>query len=162
MLPFDIDTKFVKERQADLARTAYAFFDQLQRDSEANNRIKVTSLTVFNERLVAPAGPTGFRVATKIHPFWNTYLNGLGVAIADALEPERDASARSYRFLPAGGHELFNRECLLKAIYRSLVGYTLCMSGDFPQNPAPFFSERTRIAEVIYRAPQSTGARTLT
>jgi hypothetical protein len=121
MLPFDIDTKFVKERQTELAKTAYAFFAQLQRDSEANSKNKVTSLTVFNERLLAPAGPTGFRVATKIQPFWNIYLNGLGVAIADVLEPERDASARSYRFLPGGGSELFNRSCSWRAFREATV-----------------------------------------
>jgi len=57
-----------------------------------------------------PSGPSGFRVATKIHPFWNLYFNGLGVAIADAIESTRDDRAHSYRFSLAAGTELFNRD----------------------------------------------------
>lgn len=115
MLPFDIDTRFVSQKQVELARAAYAFFGQLQSDSEKNNSTKITALSVFSERLLAPTGPTGFRIATKIQPFWNIYLNGLGVAIADALEDNRDGQVHSYRFLRNGGHELFDRTFSWKA-----------------------------------------------
>ncbi len=40
-----------------------------------------------SERLIAPSGPAGFRVVTKIHPFWNIYLNGLAISLVEALEP---------------------------------------------------------------------------
>lgn len=109
-LPFDIDTRFIECKKEALADIAYNFCEQLERDSATNNtnRIKFLS-SVFSERLVVPAGPAGFRVTTKIHPFWNLYFNGLGVAIAEALEPKRFSSVYSYRFLPKGEEELFNR-----------------------------------------------------
>lgn len=84
---------------------AFAFFVQLQRDSEQ----KISELNVFSERLLAPTGPTGFRVVTKIQPFWNIYFNGLGIAIAEALENNRDGRVHSYRFLFSGGNALFDR-----------------------------------------------------
>jgi len=43
---------------------------------------------------VATTGPAGFRITTKIHPFWNLYFNGLRIAIAETFEPKR--SARSF------------------------------------------------------------------
>jgi hypothetical protein len=46
---------------------------------------------------MVPSGPHGFRVTTKIHPFWNLYLNGVGLAIAEANEPNRSSRAHSYR-----------------------------------------------------------------
>lgn len=109
-LPFDVDTRFVKDRQAELAALAYDFYMQLKNDSEANNKKKVDALSVFSERLLAPTGPSGFRVVTKIQPFWNIYFNGLGVAIADALEDSRDERVGSYRFLRNGREELFDRD----------------------------------------------------
>ena len=109
-LPFDIDTKFVSVKQAELARAAHAFFEELQRDSETNSARKISQLSVFSERLLAPTGPTGFRIVTKIQPFWTIYFNGLGVAIAEALENNRDNRTHSYRFLHDGGSTLFNRD----------------------------------------------------
>ncbi len=108
-LPFDIDTRFVFERQDQLADTAYSLFAQLGRDSVTNSRSKISSLSVFSERLLAATGPAGFRIVTKIHPFWNIYFNGLGIAVANALEPKRDKTVFSYRFLKNGGQELFDR-----------------------------------------------------
>lgn len=108
-LPFDIDTRFVSEKQSELARHAYSFFEQLQRDSELNSASKIEALNVFNERLLAPTGPSGFRIVTKIHPFWTIYFNGLGVAIAESLETKRDPQAYSYRFISDEGVELFDR-----------------------------------------------------
>ena len=109
-LPFDIDTRFLSDRQAELAGIAFDFFQQLQADSVRNSAQRLAGITVFNERLLTPTGPAGFRVATKVQPFWNMYFNGLGVAIADAIEHRRDDRAHSYRFLREGGTELFNRD----------------------------------------------------
>ncbi len=120
-LPFDIDTRFVSHKQAGLARTAFSFFEQLQGDSEINSTHKVSALSVFSERLLVPTGPTGFRIATKIQSFWNIYFNGLGVAIAHALEDSRDDRAHSYRFLSNGGHELFDRTFSWKAFREATV-----------------------------------------
>ena len=41
-------------------------------------------------------------MTTKIHPFWNLYFNGLGMAIAERLEPNRSERAHSYRSRPTG------------------------------------------------------------
>jgi hypothetical protein len=120
-LPFDIDTRFVSEKKQELARLAYKFFDQLQRDSVANSLNKVAALNVFSERLLVASGPSGFRVTAKIQPFWSIYFNGLGVAIAEALESHRDDRVYSYRFLPSGGHELFNRTRSWKAFREATV-----------------------------------------
>jgi hypothetical protein len=120
-LPFDIDTQFISHKQVELARVAFAFFEQLQSDSEQNSARKITELSVFSERLLAPTGPTGFRVVTKIHPFWNIYFNGLGIAIAEALESKRDCRVHSYRFLLNGGNELFDRTSSWKAFREKTV-----------------------------------------
>lgn len=119
MLPFDIDTRFIADNQQALAEAAFDYFGQLERDSVENNKNRINGLTVFNERLLAPAGPSGFRAATKIHPFWNLYLNALGIAVADAMAPRRSAGAWSYRFLPDGGEELFDRDCSWRAFRES-------------------------------------------
>lgn len=47
-------------------------------------------------------------MVAKIHAFWNVYLNGLAIAIAEVLEPRRSNFAHSYRFLPDGGERLFD------------------------------------------------------
>ena len=53
-------------------------------------------------------------MVTKIHPFWTVYLNGLTVAIAEALEPTRSPRAHSYRFV-SEGEVLFSREASWRA-----------------------------------------------
>lgn len=107
-LPFDLDIRFCGDQANALASIAYGFYDEL-RSSKAlkDNHEKIAALNIYSERLVAPSGPAGFRVVTKIHPFWNIYLNGLGIAIAEVLEPQRSERAHSYRFLPNGGDQLF-------------------------------------------------------
>jgi len=114
-LPFDVDTAFISVKGQEVAATAYALFDQLIRDGDDNNRKKLDALTVFNERLLTPTGNVGFRVTTKIHPFWNVYLNGLGNGIAEALEDKRSDRVQSYRYLKDAGRELFDRTFSWKA-----------------------------------------------
>jgi hypothetical protein len=104
---------------------AFVFYEELRRDDEKNSARKVAELGVFNERLLAPAGPAGFRVTTKIHAFWSVYFNGLGIAIADALEDERDPRVRSYRFKRDGGEELFDRSFSWRAFREATVAEAL-------------------------------------
>ncbi len=108
-LPFDSDVRFCGDRANAIASIAYGFYDEL-RSSQAqkDNHEKIAALNIYSERLVAPSGPAGFRVVTKIHPFWNIYLNGLAIAIAEVLEPQRSENAHSYRFLPSGDVQLFD------------------------------------------------------
>lgn len=108
-LPFDLDVRFCGDKADALAYIAYGFYQELSsKEALKANHDRIASLNIYSERLVAPSGPTGFRVVTKIHPFWNIYLNGLGIAIAEVLEPKRSDNAHSYRFLPDGGTRLFD------------------------------------------------------
>lgn len=58
---------------------------------------------------MVPTGSTGFRITTKISPFWNIYFNALGVAVAERLEGLRSENAHSYRY-EAEGDSLFDRD----------------------------------------------------
>ncbi len=111
-LPFDIDVRFINENQERLAELAYRYFEYLdglpKKDTKPLNvRDTINSLDVFSERLLVPTGAAGFRITTKIHPLWNIYLNGLGVAIAEVHEPMRSDRVHSYRFL-SQGNKLFD------------------------------------------------------
>lgn len=108
-LPFDIDNRFIKQNAEVLANIAFEYCRELTHGNADSARKAISSLNVFSERLLAPTGPAGFRITTKIHPFWNLYFNGLGIAIAEILEPMRNARAHSYRFAPQGDG-LFVRE----------------------------------------------------
>lgn len=121
-LPFDMDVRFCGDEAEALASIAYGFYSEL-RDSQAakDNHDRIAGLHVYSERLLAPSGPTGFRVITKIHPFWNIYLNGLAIAIAEAFEPHRSTSVHSYRFLPAGGEQLFDENRTWRAFKEATI-----------------------------------------
>lgn len=118
-LPFDLDVRFCGEKAADLAAIAFGFFNELRKGPNKENRERIASMHVWSERLVAPSGPTGFRVVTKMHPFWNIYLNGLSLAIAEALEPLRLPTAHSYRFLPGDGDQFFDESRSWRAFKES-------------------------------------------
>lgn len=121
-LPFDMDVRFCGDEAEALAAIAYGFYAEL-RDSQASkdNHERIAELLVHSERLLAPSGPAGFRVVAKIHPFWNIYLNGLAIAIAEALEPHRSSFAHSYRFLPDGGERLFDETKSWRAFKEATV-----------------------------------------
>jgi hypothetical protein len=121
-LPFDIDTRFISAKQTALAHVAFAFFKELQNDSEKNSSNKLKALNIFSERLLAPTGATGFRIVTKIQPFWNIYFNGLGIAIGSAFENTRDERVYSYRFLlDDNKSELFDRSFSWRAFREATV-----------------------------------------
>lgn len=107
-LPFDLDVKFVGQKATELAKVAFGFFSELKAGSQKDNKVSLAGMPVYSERLVAPSGPNGFRVVTKIHPFWNIYLNGLALSIAEVQEPFRSDRAHSYRLLPEGEDKLFD------------------------------------------------------
>lgn len=113
-LPYGIDAQFVKENAEALAHIAYRLFCRIDKICEVDKKREkaaaeyVNRLQIFSERLLAPTGASGFRVTTKIHPFWNIYLNGLGLCIAEKNEPKRASSAHSYR-LGGEAPSFFNR-----------------------------------------------------
>src|SRR5262245_1798037 len=84
-LPFDIDNRFIAERQEELARLAFEFSKRVAKVDKKTARRLVDELPLFSDRLLVPTGSAGFRITTKIHPFWNVYFNGLGIAIAEAF-----------------------------------------------------------------------------
>jgi len=76
---------------------------------------------MFHERLLTPTGYSGFRVTTKIHPFWNIYFNGLGIAVAEKHETERSCRAHAYRFI-SDGTALFDRSSSWRAFREATIG----------------------------------------
>ena len=97
-LPYDPDARFIKERAGGIAALCKSLYDRIAAfETDDGAKGFVNGLELFSERLLAPAGAHGFRIVTKIHPFWNVYLNGLGIAIAEHVEPIRSEKVFSYR-----------------------------------------------------------------
>ncbi len=107
-LPYDLDAGFIKDKAADLAALCLALFQGVETGAFGKPVTFMNGLVIGAERLLVPSGPHGFRITTKIHPFWNLYLNGLGLAIAEANEGQRSARAHSYR-LDQQGPGFFDR-----------------------------------------------------
>lgn len=96
-LPYDIDSSFVRDKAEGLSQICFELFRLLDSKSFKDAKNFINELTIGSERLLAPSGSHGFRITTKLHPFWNLYLNGLGLAIAEANEPQRSERVHSYR-----------------------------------------------------------------
>lgn len=120
-LPFDLDVRFCGDQAQALAIIAFGFYQELRDGPAKENHERIAAMHVYSERLIAPSGPAGFRVVTKIHPFWNIYLNGLAIGIAEALEPHRKPYAHSYRYLPEGGEQLFDSTLSWRAFKEATV-----------------------------------------
>jgi len=97
-IPYDVDAAFIKEKSEDLAEICITFFRDIESGRLGKPANFMNGLTIISERLLVPSGSHGFRITAKIHPFWNLYLNGLGLAIAEANEGNRSARVHSYRF----------------------------------------------------------------
>ena len=108
-LPFDIDSRFIKEKKNEIAQLAFTYFSELEKNTKKHVKNEIETLQIFSERLLVPTGSAGFRITTKLSPFWNVYFNGLGVAIAEKHEKNRSISAHSYRYIPEGDG-LFDRD----------------------------------------------------
>ncbi len=107
-LPYDLDAAFVKDKAPNLAAICLDLFQRIESGSLGKPSQFMNGLAIGSERLLVPSGAHGFRITTKIHPFWNLYLNGLGLAIAEENEGHRSARAHSYR-LASEGSSLFDR-----------------------------------------------------
>lgn len=108
-LPYDLDAAFVKERSDELSVLCLELFRGIENGRAGRAHEFMNGLSISAERLLVPSGPHGFRITTKIHPFWNLYLNGVGLAIAEANERHRSRRAHSYR-LGGAGPGFFDRE----------------------------------------------------
>lgn len=102
VLPFDVDTRFVASQSAALVPIICDVASLLDKKQASDCRKQLESIFVFHEKLLAPVGPAGFRVTTKIDTFWNLYLNSVAVALAELHEPNRSSRVHSYRFDDAG------------------------------------------------------------
>jgi hypothetical protein len=79
-LPYDLDAGFVKDKANNLASLCLDLFKSIETGKAGKPVNFMNGLTIAAERLLAPSGPHGFRITTRIHSFWNLYLNGLGLA----------------------------------------------------------------------------------
>lgn len=129
MLPFDVDTMFLSESKDKLAKLAFDLFDRIEKDGKKNAKNTLNSIQIFSERLLSPTGASGFRISTKIHPFWNIYLNGLAIAIAEKNEPKRSSNAHSYRFVDIGPG-LFDRDKSWRAYKEATIKNPALKSDD--------------------------------
>ena len=107
-LPYDIDASFIRDKADELSQICMRLFEHIDSMSSSDAAKFVNELTIGSERILVPAGSHGFRITTKIHPFWNLYLNGLGFAIAGENEANRSDRVHSYR-LSNGGDSLFDK-----------------------------------------------------
>jgi len=109
MLPYDIDNQFVIDRKDEIAQILLDVFEDFERSGKNSTKGILNSIQITNERLLSPTGLYGFRISTKIQLFWNVYLNGLSIAIAEKNESFRSPNAHSYRFTEDGSN-LFDKE----------------------------------------------------
>ena len=107
-MPYDIDAGFIREKSEELSEICFKLFQLVDGKSVKGAAAFMNEITVGAERLLAPSGSHGFRITTKIHPFWNLYLNGLGLAIAEVNEANRSPRVHSYR-LGGDAPSFFNR-----------------------------------------------------
>ena len=108
ILPFDADGRFFRDCAPLLEEMVFELSTTTATLSQVCTRRFYKELTIFSERLLAPAGYSGFRICSKIHPFWNLYLNSIAVSLAETNEPTRSSRAHSYRYL-SEGDTLFDR-----------------------------------------------------
>lgn len=108
-LPYDVDAAFIKENSEELSEICIALFRDIENGTVGKPANFMNGLAFASERLLVPSGSHGFRITAKIHPFWNLYLNGLGLAIAEANEGNRSWRAHSYRLGGGEKPDFFDR-----------------------------------------------------
>ncbi|MCJ2126292.1 RNA-directed DNA polymerase [Methylobacterium sp. J-077] len=108
-LPYDIDAAFIKDKAENLSSICIALFREIEAGIVGKPVAFMNGLNVASERLLVPSGSHGFRITARMHPFWNLYLNGLGLAIAEANERNRSSRVHSYR-LGGEGLDFFDRK----------------------------------------------------
>ena len=120
VLPFDIDNRFLKDAIDEITKLLFEFALGMEKKSLGDAITTLKNLTLFSERLLAPAGYSGFRITTKIHPFWNAYLNALAIGLAEIHEPKRGPQAYSYRYRK-DGDSLFDKTSSWKAFREATI-----------------------------------------
>ena len=120
ILPFDIDNRFFRDKIEDLQNLLIAFASGMENKQPKDAAEELKKFTIFSERLLAPAGYSGFRITTKIHPFWNAYLNSVAIALAAVHEPNRSSRTYSYRY-KSEGDTLFDRTSSWRAFREATI-----------------------------------------
>lgn len=121
-LPFDGDSRFVKACAKSLAYVATSLYENFSKRKPEDVKNVLKGYEPFSERLLVPTGSAGFRVVTKIHPFWNLYMNGLAIGLARSTVPHRSSRAQSYRFVDDDDSiDIFDRACSWRAFRISSV-----------------------------------------
>ena len=120
VLPFDVDNRFFRDKIDDLQNLLLEFASQMDRKQPKDAYEELRSFAIYSERLLAPAGYSGFRITTKIHPFWNAYLNAVAIALAAVHEPRRSTRTYSYRY-NSNGDTLFDRTSSWRAFREATV-----------------------------------------
>lgn len=145
ILPFDIDNRFFGNQTEGLSKLVAELSEYLEQLKLPALKKFFKSTSLFSERLLAPSGYAGFRITTKIHPFWNAYLNTLAVAIAELHEPIRSSRAHSYRFAKTGD-SLFDRA----ASWRSFREATLADREHTSSNHVVVETDISNFYEHVY------------
>ena len=120
VLPFDIDNRFFRDSIQELEKLLSTFAARMEKKTSTDAVRTINDYAIFSDRLLAPAGYSGFRITTKIHPFWNAYLNALAVALAEIHEPERSPRAYSYRY-KKDGDSLFDKTSSWRAFREASI-----------------------------------------
>ena len=120
VLPFDIDNRFFRDKIDDLQDLLFSFASRMHKKQAKDAAEELKRFTIFSERLLAPAGYSGFRITTKIHPFWNAYLNAVAIALAAVHEPNRSSRTYSYRY-QSDGDTLFDRTSSWRAFREATI-----------------------------------------
>lgn len=120
-LPYEVDAAFVKDTADELSDICLALFQDVERGAVGRPVEFMNGLNISSERLLVPSGSHGFRITAKIHPFWNLYLNGLGLAIAEANEVNRSQRVHSYR-LGGDDADFFDRTRSWRAYKKATLG----------------------------------------
>ena len=97
-LPYDLEAGFVKDKAVDLAALCLALFQSVETGVVGKPANFMNGLSIVAERLLAPSGPHGFRITTKIHPFWESLSEWSGPS---DRRGKRRAAERSRALLPA-------------------------------------------------------------
>ena len=120
ILPFDIDNRFFRDKIEDLQNLLVEFASGMENKQPKDATEELKKFTIFSERLLAPSGYSGFRITTKIHPFWNAYLNSVAIALAAVHEPNRSSRTYSYRY-KSEGDTLFDRASSWRAFREATI-----------------------------------------
>ena len=145
VLPFDIDNRFFRDEMNKLTNLLFTFSKLMEDKTKDDLLAYLKGLSLFSERLLAPTGYSGFRITTKIHPFWNAYFNALAIAVAELHEPTRSTRAHSYRYLTEGD-SLFDRD----SSWRSFREATILDCIDAPPNCVVVETDISSFYEHVY------------